>query len=263
MKSLNRLSISSCGAKTCYSWRLAHRGARSGDTFTLDATLVEDTYVKSNEGDVNFDGHEWEVYIRNYSAFGRLGLVQFTLPQLPAGYKAGDILGVELSGVSAWLPASPKVMSLELLGLAVNPNLTTVTYNDLLDTSGNGVIAEYSDYAFTYGTQASSLDAMSFDLNSVAIGDTVTFPDQAGGLLGFVQTNISEAGPTTITLAIGPGDSAANACDFRFYAMENTAGASPMLLTMTFVPEPSALLLAFMAAGVLLLGRRKHETRRG
>ena len=105
----------------------------TAETFTLDATLVEDTYVRSDQGTTNYDGDAYEVYIRNYSAFGRVGLVQFTLPQLPAGYTVADILDVELAGVLAWRPASPNVMSLELLGLDVNPDPTTVTYNDLLE----------------------------------------------------------------------------------------------------------------------------------
>ncbi len=180
---------------------------------------------------------------------GQLGLVQFTLPPLPAGWKvtSAKLAGVvaqnhNFYGMPGWAPDRPK--ELEVLGLSVNPNLTTVTYHAVHDASGHAVISDYTasgSVNFTFGSQAQSLEVLRFSTSTTPVGSPLQFPDQQGKLRAFVQSEISQTGPRIITLAIGPGRTQAVSgmdCDFKFYAKENTAGRAPMSLTLELERVP-------------------------
>lgn len=236
--------------------------ASSAQAGILNATLIEDTYVQSSDPNDNFDGSTNEIYIRNHGSAGRMGLVQFTLPQLTDGLTATDITAAELTGVVAFVhqPTAPdRDIVLEFLALGVNPDLTTVTYNDLVSSD---VITGYASSAFSYGTQMESLNLLSFNTALTPVGSSITFGNAE--LLTLIQSRISETEAVTITFAIAPSaDSVAVSVDYRFYAQENNASAEPMSLTLTTapaeVPEPGtmALLAVLLGVGVIVARRRR------
>lgn len=233
----------------------------STGTRVLSAELVADTFVDCSNPGTNFYGSADRIYIRNSRYHpdltgagktvdaGLLGLVQFTLPQLPAGWK---VSGARLAGVVAqnhksygmpgWAPARP--IELEVLGLDVNPDLTTVTYNALHDATGHGVIIDYTASGsanFTFGSQAQSLEVLRLDTSTTPAGSPLQFPDGDSKLLAFTQREISQTGPSVITLAIGPGHTQAVSgmdCDFKFYAKKYAGGSAPMSLMLVLEHIP-------------------------
>ncbi len=235
--------------------------AASARAKVLSARLVEDSFVDSSNPGTNFNGSTHQIYIRNCRYHpnltgagkivdaGHLGLVQFALPQLPAGW---SVTGARLAGVVAqnhkfyglpgWAPGRP--IELEVLGLSVNPDLATVTYSTLHDATGNGVIADYTasgSVNFTFGNQARSLGILRLDTSMTPVDSVLQFPDQQGELRAFLQSRISQKEPKVITLAIGPGRTQAVSgmdCDFKFYARENTAGRAHMSLTLVLEQVP-------------------------
>jgi len=233
----------------------------STGTRVLSAKLVEDTFVDCSNPGTNVNGSTHQIYIRNSRYHpdltgagktldaGHLGLVQFALPQLPAGWNvtaarlAGEVAQNHKSyGMPGWAPARP--IELEVLGLGVNPDLAAVTYNAVHDATGHGVITDYSasgSVNFTFGSQAQSLEVLRFNTSATPAGSLLQFPDPEGKLCAFVRSKISRTGPVVITLAIGPGRTQAVSgmdCDFKFYAKENTAGRSPMSLTLELKQVP-------------------------
>jgi len=232
-------------------------GSTSVLTRVVAAKLVEDTFVDASTPDKNFNGNSDQIYIRNcryhpnLSGVGRirdaghLGLIQFRLPQLTVGWTVvrARLAGVvaqnhKLYGMPGWAPARP--IELELLGLSINPDLSTVTYDTLHDARGRGVITDYmalGSINFTFGKRAQSLEILRFDTSMAPVGCRLEFPDREGKLCAFVRDKISQTEPRVITLAIGPGCTQAVSgmdCDFKFYAKENTTGQSPMSLTLEF-----------------------------
>lgn len=227
----------------------------------LNAKLVEDTFVDAANPDANFNGSTNQIYIRNCNHHpdlsgagktldaGHLGLVQFALPRLPAGW---NVTATRLAGVIAqnhksygmpgWAPGRP--IELEMLGLGVNPDLATVTYNAIHDAAGRHVIRDYTasgSVNFTFGSQSQSLEVLRFNTSTTPAGGLVQFPDQEGKLGVFVRSHISRAEPKVITLAIGPGRTQSVSgmeCDFKFYARENAAGRPPMSLTLELEHVP-------------------------
>lgn len=233
----------------------------SGRTRVLSAKLVEDTFVDSSNPGTNFNGSAHQIYIRNCKHHpdltgagktvdaGHLGLVQFALPQLPAGWNvaAARLAGVvaqnhKLYGKPGWAPGRP--IELEVLGLSVNPDLTTVTCNAVRDAPGHGVITDYTaagSVNFAFGSQAQPLEVLRFNTSTTPAGSLLQFPDREGKLSAFVQSRISRAEPKVITLAIGPGRTQAVSgmeCDFKFYARENTVDQAPMSLTLELEHVP-------------------------
>ena len=226
-----------------------------GDRRVLSARLVEDTFVDRSAPGTNFHRSAHPVGIRNCRHHpdltgagrtvdaGHLGLVQFDLPPLPAGW---TVAAARLSGVVAqnhrmygrpgWAPGRP--IELEVLGLRVNPDLATVTCDALLDATGAGVIAGYSaagSVNFTFGSQARSLEVLRFDTSVTPEGCLLQFPDRGGRLCGFVRGIMGRGGSNTVTLALGPGRTQAVSgmdCDFQFHSRENTAGRAPMSLVL-------------------------------
>lgn len=233
----------------------------SDRTRVLSAKLVEDAFVDTSNPGANYHGSSHQVYIRNCKHHpdltgagktldaGLLGLAQFTLPQLPAGW---NVTGARLAGVVAqnhklygmpgWAPGRP--IELEVLGLGVNPDLTTVTYHALHDATGHGVITDYTasgSVNFTFGSQVQSLEVLRFNTSTTSAGSLLLFPDQEGKLLAFVRSKISQTGASVITLAIGPGRTQAVSgmdCDLKFYAKENTADRAAMSLTLELEQVP-------------------------
>jgi len=227
----------------------------------LSATLVEDTFVDSSKPGTNHNGSKDQIHIRNCRFhpdltgaggivdMGRLGLVQFTLPQLPVGW---NVTGARLAGTVAqnhnfygkpeWAPDRP--IELEVLGLSVNPDLSTVTHDTVHDAIGHGVITAYTasgSVNFTFGSQAQSLEILRFDTSTTPVGSLLQFSDRQGALGAFVRGKISQSGPTVITLAIGPGRTQGVSgmdCDFKFYAKENTDGRAPVSLTLELERAP-------------------------
>ena len=231
----------------------------SDNAKVVSATLVEDTFVDSSNPCTNFNGSTHQIYIRNCRFHpdltgagktidaGQLGLLQFALPQLPAGWKvtSARLAGViaqnhKLYGMPGWAPARP--IELELLGLSENPDLTTVTYNAVHDARGHGVITDYTasgSVNFTFGSQAQSLEVLRFSTSATPVGSVLQFPDQQGKLCAFVQSKISQTEPRVITLAIGPGRTQSVSgmeCDFKFYARENTESRAPVSLILELAP---------------------------
>jgi hypothetical protein len=227
----------------------------------LSAKLVEDSFVDCSNPGTNFNGSTHQIYIRNCNHHpdltgagktvdaGHLGLVQFALPQLPAGWNvtAARLAGVvaqnhKLYGMPGWAPGRP--IELEVLGLSVNPDLATVTYKAVHDATGHGVISDYTasgSLNFTFGSQAQSLEVLRFNTSTTPAGSLLQFPDQGGKLRAFVRSKISRAEPRVLTLAIGPGRTQAVSgmdCDFKFYAKENTAGQAAMSLTLELEHVP-------------------------
>ena len=233
----------------------------SDRTMVLTAKLVEDTFVDCSNPGTNHARTACQINIRNsrfhpdltgaggIADIGQLALVQFTLPQLPAGW---NVTRARLEGVVAqnhnqygmpgWAPARP--IELEVLGLSVNPNLTTVTCNAVQEATGHGVITGYTasgSVNFTFGSQAQSLEVLRFSTSTTPVGSLLQFPDQQGALRAFVRGIISQTEPKVITLAIGPGHTQSVSgmdCDFRFYAKENSAGRAPMSLTLELEQVP-------------------------
>ena len=235
---------------------VASPGAR-----VLSARLVEDTFVDSSKPDANNSGGARQVNIRNcrfhpdltgaggVSDVGQLGLVQFSLPPLPAGWQVSRarLAGVvaqchALYGMPGWAPDRP--VELEVLGLSGNPDLATVTYRALHDDAGQGVITAYTaggSANFTFGSQAQPLELLRFNTSATPAGSLLQFPDRQGRLCAFVRSKISPDEPRVITLAIGPGRTQAVSgmeCDFAFYAQDNAAGRPPLSLTLELSPAP-------------------------
>lgn len=235
--------------------------ATPADTIELSAKLVDDAFVDSSDPDTRCDAAAHQLHIRNCRYHpdltgagriidaGHLALLQFTLPPLPPGRK---VVGARLAGVVAqnhklygmpgWAPGRP--IELELLGLGTNPDLTRVTYNALRDAKGDGVITGYTSWGstnFTFGRQAQSLEVLRLHTSSIRVGDVLQFPDRSGKLRELVRGRIKKDGPTTITLAIGPGQTQAVSgmeCDLKFHARKNAAGRTPMSLTIELEREP-------------------------
>lgn len=235
--------------------------ATSAGRRVTSATLVEDAYIDSSKPGTNFNGGAQQIRIRNCNHHpdltgagntvdsGRLGLVQFALPQLPAGW---SVAGARLAGVVAqhhalyglpgWAPGRP--VELEVAGLDVNPDLSTVSYHALHDATGQGVISNYmaaGSANFTFGRPVQSLEILRFDTAAMPAGSPLQFPDREGRLCAFVRSKIGRAEPRVITLALGPGRTQAVSgmeCDFAFHARENTAGLAPMSLTLELEREP-------------------------
>jgi hypothetical protein len=226
--------------------------AAAGRMKVLSATLVADTFVDSSNPGTNFNGGTNQVYIRNCRYHpdlsgagktvdaGHLGLVQFALPQLPAGWTVASarLAGVvaqnhKLYGMPSWAPGRP--VELEVLGLSVNPDLSTATYNAIREC---GVTTDYSasgSVNFTFGSQAQSLEVLRFNTSTTPAGSLLQFPDREGKLRAFVRSKISQTKPKVITLAIGPGRTQSVSgmeCDFKFYARKNPAGQAPLSLTL-------------------------------
>ena len=232
----------------------------------LQATLVEDVFVQSNDPATNKNGSSDQIWIRNNASVSRLALFQFTLPQLPTGLTASDVIGAELVG-SAQRARSSK--SLIVSGLSVNPNLDAITYNDAV--SQNIIIDRDASSNFNYGTSATVFsDIWSVDntsnTNLLIPGLEQTYEDTTvdEGLLKFIQDNISATQPVTITIAVGPNGSQ-DSTDFRFYSQEyvpadGNPAESPMALTLTTVPEPSSAILAAlgMLLGLVAIARRQR-----
>lgn len=235
----------------------------STQTAVLSAGLVEDTFVDSSNPNANFNGRTNQICIRNSNHhpdltgagatidIGLLGLVQFSLPQLPSGWNvsAARLAGVVAQnhrkyGMPGWAPGRP--IEMEVLGLDANPDLATVTYNDLHDAAGRGVISDYTasgSVNFTFGRGVTSLEVLSVNTSTTPPGRLLQFPDSAGGLCAFVRSKISRAGPKIVTLAIGPGRTQAVSgmdCDFEFFAKGNAAGQAPMSLTLELNRVPPA-----------------------
>ena len=233
----------------------------SDRTMVLSAKLVEDTFVDCSNPGTNYAGTACQINIRNsrfhpdltgaggIADIGQLVLVQFSLPKLPAGWNVNRarLEGVvaqnhNLYGMPGWAPARP--IELEVLGLIVNPDLTTVSYNAVYDAKGHGVITGYTasgSVNFTFGSQARSLEVLRVSTSTMPVGSLLQFPDQQGELRAFVRSKISQTEPKVITLAIGPGHTQSVSgmdCDFRFYAKENIAGRAPMSLTLELEKLP-------------------------
>ena len=225
------------------------------------ARLLEDTYVDASNPGANFNGDTHQVSIRNCRYHpdltgaggivdsGHLGLVQFAVPELPAGW---TVTRARLAGVVAqnhkpygrpgWAPGRP--IELEALGLDVNPDLATVTYAAVRDPSGQGVITEYTASGsanFTFGAQARSLDVLRFDTAVVSTGSLLEFADRGGALRAFVRDKIRQKKPALLTFAIGPGRTQAVSgmeCDFQFWTRENTPGRARMSLVLELEQAP-------------------------
>ncbi len=227
----------------------------SDRTTVLSARLVEDAFVDCSNPRTNFAGSAHQINVRNCRYHpdltgaggivdvGQMGLVQFALPQLPAGWKVtrARFAGVvaqkhNLYGMPGWAPARP--IELEVLGLSANPDLKTVTYTALRDATGLGVITDYTasgSVNFTFGRQAQSLEVLRFCTSTTPVGSVLQFPDTQGELCAFVKKKISPSEMRVVTLAIGPGRTQAVSgmeCDFKFYAKENVTGRAPMSLTL-------------------------------
>lgn len=227
----------------------------------VSASLVEDAFVDSAKPDTHHTAREQQVSIRNgrfhpdltgaggIVDIGQLGLVQFALPPLPAGWQVARarLAGVvaqnhNLYGMPGWSPARP--IELEVLGLSGNPDLDTVTYQALHEATGQGVITGYAALGsvnFTFGSQAQSLEVLRFSTSATPDGSLLQFPDRQGQLCAFVRSRISPQEPRVITLALGPGRTQAVSgmeCDFKFYAKNNAAGRPPMSLTLELEPAP-------------------------
>lgn len=204
----------------------------------LEATLIEDTFVKSLEPDSNFDGSTNEIWIRNHNTVSRLGLFQFVLPQLPTGVSSDGVLSVTLEGV----PARVSSPSLEVVGVEINPDLTTITYNqavalDIID----GLDGSYN---IVYGANAEGYSQL-WSTTGASVGTGMLYTDDTAGdgLLEFIKSHISDAAPVTVTIGIGPTGAVATT-DFRFYSMESTVdNAAPMILTLDVIPEPGCTVL--------------------
>lgn len=233
----------------------------SAHTRVLAAEWVEDTFVDCSNPDTSFTGETHPICIRNCrhhpdltgagktEDVGQLGLVQFTLPQLPAGWtvSAARLAGVVAQnhkhyGLPGWAPGRP--IELEVLGVGVNPDLATATYNALHDASGQGVIRAYTasgSVNFTFGREVRSLEVLRFNTSATPAGSLLQFPDSEGNLCAFVRSKISRSGPQVMTLAIGPGRTQAVSgmdCDFQFYAKGNAAGQPPLSLALELSPAP-------------------------
>ncbi len=233
----------------------------SAHTRLISAELVEDTYVDCSNPGRNFSGGVNQLCVRNCNHHpdltgagktldvGLLGLVQFVLPQLPAGWNVNAVrfAGVVAQnqrkyGMPGWAPSRP--IELEVLGLGVNPDLATVTYEALHDAAGHGVISGYTaagSVNFTFGSESRSLEVLRFNTSAAPVGSILRFPDAEGKLSAFVRSKISRSEPKVVTLAIGPGRTQSVSgmdCDFEFYAKENAAGRTPMSLTLELERAP-------------------------
>lgn len=254
-------SVSYSSSTVCSPDLSTSHVSSSSNARVLSATLIEDTFVDTSMPETNFNRSAHQIYIRNCSHHpdltgagktvdaGHLGLVQFTLPQLPAGWNvtAAKLAGVvaqnhKVYGMPGWAPGRP--IELEVLGLSANPDLATVTYNALHDATGAGVICEYSATGsanFTFGNQAQSLEVLRFDTSMTPSGSLLQFPDREGKLCKFVRSKMGREGPKTITFALGPGKTQAVSgmdCDFQFCAKEDSAGRVPMSLTLELERVP-------------------------
>ncbi len=223
----------------------------------LQATLVEDTYVRSNSPDTNFDGDSEEIWIRNHNTVSRLGLFQFTLPQLTAGLTANDVVKAELVGFTVPGKNASSPSGLIVSGLSINPDLQTITYNGAV--SQDIITGKDANYNFVYGANATVFS----DIWSVAATSEQTYEATAPGegLLKFVRDHISDTQPVMVTIAVGPNGTVATT-DFHFCSQEysGTPAQLPMSLTLTTVPEPSTALLAVFGVllGLVAIVRRRR-----
>jgi len=252
---MDSVSYSATTAPKEQTWTATPRAPAGG--MLLSAALVEDTFVDSSKPDTSFNGSKDQIHIRNCRYHpdltgaggivdcGRLALVQFALPKLPAGWKVSGarLTGTvaqnhNLYGMPGWAPARP--IEVELLGLDVNPDVSKITFNGMTDGKGRGVIAAYSGWGsanFTFGDQAQSLCVVQFNTAKTPVGSPLQFQDEKGALCAFVRRKISQAESTVITLAIGPGRTqgvSGMECDFKFHARGNDSGQAPMSLALEF-----------------------------
>jgi len=215
----------------------------------VSASLVEDTYIQSNAAgmDTNYSTATIGVYCRNHSTVTRAGVLQFTLPQIAPGQSVSE--------VTLRMRAYQTVpqQRLELAGLAVNPDLSAMTWNSAI--TNNIVAGLLPAYNVNWGSQATVFAGEEWVYTPTgALWYAYTDANISAGLAKFINDRISTAGPVTVTIAIGPAGAAA-ATDAAFDSSEANAGTTSPAMDITLVPEPASLLV-FLGLSVLGLKRR-------
>lgn len=212
---------------TTYAEALAATAVPANST-VVSATIVEDAYIQSSSPATPYNngGDSVGVYVRNHSGPTRAGFVQFTLPQLGAGQ---SVTAAALSGVGSTTigPNDAPVT----VGLSVNPDLTTLTWNDAV--SANIITGrDGADYHVLWGTAATTF-AETFAGQVIQRGETsLTDATPADDLLKFINDNISTAGPVTVTFGIG-GPAGNSDYTYSWYNREATDGLYPAVWAPT------------------------------
>ncbi|MDZ7618639.1 MAG: hypothetical protein U1E05_16675 [Patescibacteria group bacterium] len=264
MKRVRVLSI------LCLAGAIFAGDQQHGQADILVASLVQDTHVESSNPTATIAASPW-LWVRNHSTVSRLALVQFELPQLPAGMLASSISEVQLSGTVYRSAAASQ--QLDVLVLGTNPVLTGVNYNAMV--AADVIESRTVDYNFEYGSGATLIGAWTGLPQGLSSTEPhyhrATYIDDnaVDGLLYWVRQTISDSGPSLLTLAFGPSG-ATPTCDFRFWSTEGATGSTnnppacvlPAIpLTLTLIPEPSSAVLALLAmvGGMTVCSRRRRK----
>ncbi|MFA5865416.1 MAG: DNRLRE domain-containing protein [Phycisphaerae bacterium] len=193
----------------------------------VSAVLVEDTYIQSNAADTNYATSVIGVYCRNYSTVTRAGFLQFTLPQIAPGQSVNQVT------LRMRATQTMPQQRLELAGLAVNPDLSAMTWNSVI--TDNIVAGRLPDtYNVEWGSQATVFAGEEWVYTpTVALWYAYTDANISAGLAKYISDRISTAGPVTVTIAVGPAG-AALVTDASFGSSEAPEGISPVLeITLT------------------------------
>jgi len=226
---------------------------------TLDATLVEDTYLDIGSASTNFSTGN-ELRLRTNPSVWRNPLIQFELPALKYWEEVSQVdLILTASSNAAGTLGTPDI---EVLATTTAIDLATVTYNSAAsDSLHNGPEATSAlDWSGTWSDFSGESVIPGADFS---VGQTITYTDSdaAAGLLQFIQNN-SGTTPADIWICLGfndreDGNSENSSTGLNLYSQESSGTAPILQLTTVAIPEPaSASLLA--VGGGLLAWRRRH-----
>lgn len=231
----------------------------------LDATLDEDTWISSSTGGTPVEKstaqvNRGNIYAgRDASSATRGGLLQFTLPVLPAGQK---IKSVSLVAQAQSTIDNDTIQLGAVIGTL--PNLNTLTWDSaIMNNLITGITATGNNIAWV-DSNILIFAGENWTITAAA-GDTVIYTDSTpeDGLLKFVNDNISTLSGVTIMLVTGP-TGGQNATNVEFTSSERSTpvgGKAPFGMRMLIViPEPASL--AVVAGPIALLGRRTSRRER-
>ncbi|QDS99099.1 hypothetical protein [Adhaeretor mobilis] len=236
-------------------------GLQSAAAATMDATLIEDTYLQSPQ-DVNYSS-EAVLKFRTFRSVWRNPLIQFDLPALPSGQR---VVGAELILTSAQAVSGVGgTPDIEVLATTTPIDLSSATYvttDPALHTGGEpGVSALLWTNAWSDFSTESVIPGADF-----SSGQIVVYADNDGadGMLKFVRDSISGTNPVTVNFGLGfvsrEGEGGTTSAGWDIHSGESAGNAPILRITTEAIPEPSGISLALFAGLLLPRSRQLRST---
>lgn len=223
----------------------------------LTATPVDTTQIASNAANTNYSTDPIIYAARNASTVTRTSFWQFTLPAITAGYIIDSVTLTLHSGAQ-----TTSNQTLLLAGFSDNPNISTLTWNTAVSGDYITGTIDGSSFQTSYDTKATPFSSEIWTIPPIDAGFVATYTDStsASGLLNYISSKASYAGPVTITL--GTMGSSTVAGDSNFALQTDNfaiAGREPTLtMNLSPIPEPTTLLATLGGLLLVLVITRKR-----